>query len=333
MTIIDPMAQSEEELKDSYVGKVILDCSICHSKIYKNADEVVLGEESDEELANIGEECPYCHSVDGYLVIGQVAEFDAKEDSKEEESEDEESKEDSEEKEIESTTKVEEECKVGEAIKSKRGLNRLKSVKESFDKKFSKAVKEDLNKVEIETDKEKMSMTAEENGKVTVTTEPKEEEPKEENVEVVAPLQPETEDQFKEPKEDSDYEDIEIDEIEEKDFDELGESYLKRVYENVKGFKTTKATTNKNTLKLEGVITFKSGKKAATKFVFESQSIDKNRKVKFVGLNEQFAKGKKTFTLTGTVSNNKLVCESLVYNYTAKDSDGKSKRLYGRVSK
>ena len=39
-----------------------------------------------------------------------------------------------------------------------------------------KPVREHFEKVEIETDKEKMEMTAEENGKVVVTTEPKNDE-------------------------------------------------------------------------------------------------------------------------------------------------------------
>ena len=54
--IIDPEATTEDELADSYVGKVILDCSVCHSKIYKNKDEVTLDEEG--VLANVGEDCP-----------------------------------------------------------------------------------------------------------------------------------------------------------------------------------------------------------------------------------------------------------------------------------
>ena len=71
--IIDPVATTEEELQDSYIGKVILDCSICQSKIYKDPSEVTIGE--DGELANVGEECPYCQSSDGYKIIGEVAPY------------------------------------------------------------------------------------------------------------------------------------------------------------------------------------------------------------------------------------------------------------------
>lgn len=72
--VIDPNAQSIDDLEDSYIGKVILDCDVCHSKIYKDPSEVVIDDESS--LANIDEECPYCYSTDGYKIIGEVASYD-----------------------------------------------------------------------------------------------------------------------------------------------------------------------------------------------------------------------------------------------------------------
>lgn len=93
--IIDPNAQSVDDLEDSYIGKVILDCDVCHSKIYKDPSEVVIDDESS--LANIDEECPYCYSTDGYKIIGEVASYDgasleddADEEDADEEDEDEE---------------------------------------------------------------------------------------------------------------------------------------------------------------------------------------------------------------------------------------------------
>lgn len=74
VTVFDDEANSEEELEDSYVGKVIVDCCVCHSLIYKNPEEVVIDEETD--TANVDEECPYCHSTgDGYKVVGEVAPY------------------------------------------------------------------------------------------------------------------------------------------------------------------------------------------------------------------------------------------------------------------
>ncbi len=198
-------------------------------------------------------------------------------------------------------------------------------------------LEEDFERVDIETDREKMSMTSDENGKVTVTTEPKEENKMKETDEVIAPVSDELKAEFKSTEEETEnengYTDVEFDEFEEKDFDELGESYLRKVYENVRGFKTTKGSINGNQLKLEGVITFKSGKQAKTNFIFEAYNATKSGKLKFIGENKQFATGKKSFTLTGSVSGNKLVCESLNYSYVGKSADGTSKRLYGTVRK
>lgn len=198
------------------------------------------------------------------------------------------------------------------------------------------SLKEDFNKVDIETDTQKMSMESDESGKVTVTTEPKEEKPTESG-EVIAPVSDEVKAEFKSTEEENAEEpaevDYDFDEFEEKDFDSLGENYLRKVYENVKSFKTTNGAINGNTLKLEGLITFKSGKQVKTNFVFEAYKATKTGKLKFLGENKQFAKGKKSFTLSGKADGKKLVCESLTYNYVAKSTDGSSKKLYGTVKK
>ena len=75
--VVDPEAETEEDVQDSYVGKVILDCCVCHSMSYKDKEEVVVDEE--ENLANVGEECPFCFSNDGFYVIGEVAPFNEEE--------------------------------------------------------------------------------------------------------------------------------------------------------------------------------------------------------------------------------------------------------------
>ena len=77
MDIIDDEADNEEELQDSYNGKVILDCCVCHSKLYKDKEDVVIDDETN--LANVGEECPFCYTNDGYYIIGQVASFNDEE--------------------------------------------------------------------------------------------------------------------------------------------------------------------------------------------------------------------------------------------------------------
>ena len=122
----------------------------------------------------------------------------------------------------------------------------------------------------------------------------------------------------------------EVDEFDETDFDELGESYLKSVYNNVDSFKTTGGYLDKDRIKLEGIISFKSGKKAKTSFVFEGYSKTSRGKYKMIGENLQLTNRKNAFILTGIIKDRKLCLESLTYRYSAKDAkSGKSVRVYG----
>lgn len=72
--VIDPEAETEEDLQKSYMGKVILMCDVCRSMIYKDPAEIVIDEES--QLANVGELCPYCFTGDGYKIVGKVAPYE-----------------------------------------------------------------------------------------------------------------------------------------------------------------------------------------------------------------------------------------------------------------
>lgn len=122
----------------------------------------------------------------------------------------------------------------------------------------------------------------------------------------------------------------EFDEFNEEEFDELGESYLKEVYDNVKSFKTTRGVMDKDRIKLEGIIEFNSGKKAKTSFVFEKYMTTPRGKFKLLGENLQLTSRKNAFILTGSIQERKLCMEALTYKYTAKDAKGgKSKQVYG----
>lgn len=401
--IIDPEATTEDELKDSYIGDVILDCTVCHSKLYKNPEEIQVDEA--EGLANVDEECPFCYSTDGFEIIGMVAPYGEK--VEEEEPEEEVEVEETEDEIVEEglggaliggaggallggaalgplgaiggaalggltgnalTTdtqeSLEESADISEYQKwvdydmkkygrisfatmkkiKKAGFSVVKDQygeyeviadradeclegKEECNECNKKPVKEHFEKVEIETEDQKMEMTAEDDGKVTVVT-----EPKEEGEEVIAPVSDEVQSEIN-PIDDSDdgFEDIEISEFSEDEFNELGESYLKNIYENVNSFRTSSIKSAENKLVIEGVIGFNSGKQKKTSFVFESKDISKKGKVRFIGENLQMSRGKKAFTITGTVNEGKFIAESLNYNYRAKDSDGKSTRLYGTV--
>jgi len=155
----------------------------------------------------------------------------------------------------------------------------------------------------------------------------------EEPVEIEEPIEDEIDveaDDIADEDEDVDYE---LDDFEEDDFDDLGESYLKKVYENVESFKTSKVTAQENTLVIEGIIKFNSGKEKATQFIFEASDATKDGKVRFIGENAQISRGKKSFTLSGKIEGSKFIAESLNYNYRAKDAEGNSTRLYGTVKR
>ena len=76
--VFDLEAEAQDELKQSYIGKVVLECSVCHSDIFVDKSEVSVG--TDEEgLACYDIECPYCMSNEGYTIIGEVAPFNQEE--------------------------------------------------------------------------------------------------------------------------------------------------------------------------------------------------------------------------------------------------------------
>ena len=142
-----------------------------------------------------------------------------------------------------------------------------------------------------------------------VEEEPAEETEEDEFVETEEENMPEEEDEF------------EFDEIEEESFNRLGESYIKKVYSNVNGFKVNNVSVDNNKMVLEGIITFNSGKTKKTSFVFErvmnKNSIAKD-KARYVGLNETFTDKKNAYVLNVSRNNKTIVAESLRYNYPAK---------------
>lgn len=534
--IIDPEAETEDDLQDNYIGKVILDCCVCHSKLYKDKSEVDVDETG--ELANVGEECPYCFTPDGFKVIGEVVAF---EDKSEEEDDDEEKEEQEEveegllgdvnvnldasgqsvgllggtggqvtneslekagntglgegifdfgyrkrkkevdrrnaeraaqlDKEFEERSRKartdwekeqhEQEARYRETQKrfdaydaakrrgssssstsntAKAGINYSggdyysESLEEGiFDKNpshvlvvmydennrekkgqdgYIMAASSDVEKLEARAEElhasyqkngvdteikvvpykdalkmnivdgtkkgiktsvkrhnmdkkndvnesiEDLSMTAndthievseEENGKVTVSMEPATNEA---GGEMIAPVSAEAEAEImadevveepaaEEPVEDAPAEeevpeegaesevDADFDEFDEESMDGLGESYFKRVYENVNSFKTMSVKTVGNSMIIEGLLEFNSGNKKNTSFIFEALDATKSGKFRFVGDNKELTEGKKAFMLTGTINNNKLIVESMNYNYKHTDAEGNTSRVYG----
>ena len=383
LDVIDPEAESEEDLEDSYTGKVILDCCVCHSKLYKDKEEITVDEEQD--LANTDEECPFCYSRDGFKIIGEVAPYGETEEETEIEDEEHEEHEDMDEgfktelipnngrksfygKAVVDTLDdgsqvlysyntpiikkypngelkrlydgwsattgrhIKAFCgldkkgflnleyeKFDESLKTPEKNKSLKDVKGRMARKsrMGESVNESIQEIEIETDTDKIKI---------------ESEPKEESGEdVLAPVSPETENEIMSNGEDE--VDIPLDDFDEETFDGLGESFLKNVYENVKGYKTESVKEQDgNKLVVEGLITFNSGKVKKTSFIFEAKDITKSGKVRFIGENCQLSRGKKSFTVAGKIQEGKFISESLNYNYRAKDAkSGKSTRMYGTV--
>ena len=294
--VIDPEAETEDELQDTYIGKVILHCPVCNSMVYKKLEDIV--KDDVEELVNVGEECPYCYTSEGFKVIGIVSPF---EEGKDEEQEDE--KEDSSEEEKDPEEQVDEE------------------------------LTEEFEKVEVATEDQKVTLDADDDGKLTIEAEPVKDT--KEEAEVLAPVPTEVADTIEETEESpwpEDEVDYDVEDFDSDSFDELGEAYLKAVYENVSSYKTTDVSSQGNTLVVEGLIKFNSGKMKPTKFVFEAKTATKNNKLRFIGENKNITRGRKAFTLTGTLNENKsFITERFNYNYMTKNEAGKSTRIYGTL--
>lgn len=413
--VFDTAAEKEDELQDNYVGKVIIECECCHSKFYKEPEDVII--DSETQLANIEEECPFCNATMGYTVIGKIEPFDEEEPTEDEveievddevvepEEPAEEEVDEVPEEEIEDEEEeVEESFNVG---KFRKELNEkrkackdddCKVINEFLDDKDKENVcphcgkepcecekveegkncedcdepleecgdklTEGFNEVEIKTDDQHLEMTSDESGKVTVTTEPLMEdsitdEPldSEGGQEEIAPLSDEdvseivaqseeaeeetaedeeiaTEDEvkFEEPEAVEEGEEEEFDEFDEESFDQMGESYMRKVYDNIKSYKTTAVTESGNTLIVEGLITFTSGNTKKTTYTFSNPKMMKGDKVVLEGFNKTFSKTKKAFSLKGKIENNKFITESLGYNYITKKLN-ESVRVTGRVKR
>lgn len=461
ITIIDPEAETFDDVKESYIGKVILNCGVCQSKFYKDKEDIVIDEET--QLANVGEECPYCTSADGFEIVGQVAEYcpdceagdcddhmddDVAADADAEVTVDVSEEEDLQEDlgsdlakyqewvdyDMKKYGKVSDKTKQdldkanltivkdkygayqvvskeidGKALKESKDLTKfdgtiaklladnmsklsnvtsvseLKSkivdLLDSSDIKDKKAVadfkarmdkikntvsllstiatyitgmkaqpedskkvvKESVESVEVKTDTDTVCVDTDGDG-TKVEVKPRDDF--ETEAEMIEPVDDEVKNEIEaeqvsdeevsdeEVGDEDNFEDVDFDEFDEESFDELGEQYLKKVYENVKSYKTSSGSMKNDKLKLEGVITFNSGKKAKTTFLFEGASILKNGTLKLIGENKNFSDKKNAFGLRGKVNGKKLMIESFNYNYLGKDAaTGQSKKLYGTIRK
>lgn len=234
----------------------------------------------------------------------------------------------------------------------------LESVKGRESRSVNEAVIDydtDNRSANIETESELITVEDNADGGVSINTQPLDTLASEE--EVIAPISDETVDEIEDANtEEPEFDDVDIedpelddaltaaaedvgeegeldfDEFDEESFDGLGESYLKKCYENVNSFKTTSVKRSGSNLIVEGLIKFTSGNEKKTNFVFTEAANNKG-KVKLEGYNVQISKGKKSFKLRGSVNNRSFVCESLNYNYRGKNALDESVRVYGTVRK
>lgn len=70
--VIDTDAEFEDEVQDSYIGKVITNCNVCHSHIFENKDEIVIDEDG---LVNAEKQCPYCGEQAGFTIVGEITPY------------------------------------------------------------------------------------------------------------------------------------------------------------------------------------------------------------------------------------------------------------------
>lgn len=229
--VYDLEAEAAEDLKDSYVGKVVLECSVCHSDIFVDKAEVSVGT-GNEGLACYDIECPYCMSNEGFTIIGEIAPFN--EEKAEELQNPEEAPADDEipavdpegaidgvdEEDLEESLtegchkeeKLEEEMKLDgveelydndeiRGDESLEGTEELEGVEELHGDKHEEPINEDIEDVSITTEDETMTMTTKEDGGVVIETSPAieevdefavvEEEPVSED-EMIVPIEDET---------------------------------------------------------------------------------------------------------------------------------------------
>lgn len=181
---------------------------------------------------------------------------------------------------------------------------------------------ESLNEVEVKTDTDKIKISSETITKDDEMAIPVTDDTKDEII--AGGEEDDTSDEIVADDEEEDTVD-DIEEFDEESFDELSESYLKKVYSNVDGYKTSNVSFNKSGLCVEGIISFKSGNKKNTQFIFESRDNGK----RFVGENKQITRGKKAFTVKGSIKDGKFITESFNYRYSAiNPQTGKSENLY-----
>ena len=381
--VIDPEADDETQLEDSYVGKVITNCNICHSHIFKEKSDIVI---SDDGIVNPDDQCPYCGESEGFTVVGEIVEFteDGSNEADATKTEEPTSTTECLTEDVEIDTKFDNSAILRElmstfinnnySIDSLDCLNYLDAATEYIitarkndpdytvsqwfkdtvtsypddlapfkittnesvttdteqvdEDAKNEIINESVEDIKIQTESDSITVTPSESGSITVSVEATETETEPE--EVIAPVSDKTIAEItdneetidvSEEEKSSEEVDIDIDELDDARFNELGESYLKTVYENISKFETNSVSTTGDSIIVEGFITFNSGVKKNTGFIFSPKDTTADGKVRFTGLNEHFSNDSEAFTLVGIVEGKKFIPQSLKYNYSLNESN------------
>lgn len=400
LEVIDKDAWVEDDLQDSYEGKVILECVACHSRITVDQADVYEDEETQTACPNIM--CPVCHAELGYTILGKIEKFNAPEEEEKIEFPDEaeepamdepvvdEPIEEVEEEEVEESLSdrihrkhlgeakedvcpkcgknpcVCESCK-DEALDEakecedcdescKEELEEDKDCKDCEDlKECGDQLTEAVNNLSLDTDDTHLEMTADETGRISVisepTTAPMEEIPNTavEGEDSIVPLDmgdmdevednispdeqneimDSTEEEEVPAMEEEPVEDEEEFEVEAESFSYLGNTFAKKLYENVQSYQMTSSQEVDGKLIVEGVIKFNSGNSKNTRFVFDEAKETRTGRIVLEGINPTFFNSK-AFKLKGKLNEGKLICESLKYNYSINrlnESTGKTEPI------
>lgn len=314
--IIDVEAESEKDLEDDYIGRIIVKCNCCNALYYKKPEDVIV---VDGEC-NLDDVCHVCHQDAGYTIIGKIEPY------------------------VETEIKVDVEPKfeegsrpvanmklitegrllantkyigdtLEEATNSERALAWLKAREGELTEGRVLANRKPITEgrvlanrksigdvLEEATNSERAIVWAKEHGlleegiqnaKVETDTEiiniATEEKPYA-GKETIAPLTTDEIEAYEEPEEEEvPIEDVTADDMEEIDTDltdEMVESFLKENYNNVDEYETTEINQDGDDIILEGRVKFKSGKEKKTKIAC-TESVKKNGRVEFRLISEQ----------------------------------------------
>ena len=308
--VIDPEADTVDELKDHYVGKVICTCNACKQAIF--VDPASLGDVEDKNAVLMDNTCLNCGKEGfGFTIEGKVEPF------KEPDT-------------VEISVEPKEEAKEEKSLEDEIKEALLAMNKESITEDFSADIDVDsASTIHVSAEAHEPSKTDEmispisdedlkdlaalDNEEEIKSEEPISEEPIEEPIEE-EPIEelPADEEPVVEEALAGDY--FEVDNLDEAAFDSLVTKFARRLYENVDHFATTSVNENdENELIVEGTIKFNSGAERNTAFVLK-QSGTKNDRYIFEGLNKTFSNAKNAFKVTFACKNNSLVAESLKYS-------------------